>query len=75
MKKIAFTFLAVLTTVLTFTNCKKDDTVHNVYFWTSSGYEKQLLTLFADDQAIWQLPHYSTELTCSNESLKQRRFL
>ena len=74
MKKRVFTFLAALATVFIFSQCTKDEDniTHNTYFWTSVNNEEQPLTLFVDGQAIGQLPYFSTDLTCGNDSLKNQ---
>ena len=70
MKNRAFTFLAALATVFVFSRCQKDETMHATYFWTSNDTDS--LTLFVDGNAAGFLPHFNTDLTCSNDSLKQQ---
>lgn len=70
MKKPAFTFLTLMVTVLLFTQCKKDDAIHETQFYTSNVNQERL-TLFVDGQAIGNLPAFSTPLTCDSNPEKQ----
>ena len=74
MKNNAITFLALLATVFLFAQCQKEDDEknHSVYFWTSKATPEEQLSLFVDGAAVGGLPYFSTELTCSNDSLKQQ---
>lgn len=75
MKNSAFTWVTAAAAVVIFSRCHQetdDNAVHNTYFWTSVPTEKQELTLFVDGQQVGPLPYFSTELTCSNDSLKAR---
>lgn len=75
MRKHVFTFLAASATVFVFSKCSKetdDNAIHSTYFWSSKNAPEQPLTLFVDGQAVGQLPYFSTDLTCGNDSLKNQ---
>ena len=74
MKNRAFTFLALLATVFLFAQCQKDETIHTTHFWTSKSTPEEQLTLFVDGALMGPLPYFSTNLTCSNDSLKAKAF-
>lgn len=75
MKKTHFLTLTVVLLILFFlTQCKKDETVYNVFFYTSKDTTEIRLSLFIDDKYKGEIPYMSQKPTFDNDSLKQRAF-
>jgi hypothetical protein len=76
MKKVSI-FIAIVTTIVLLTNCKKDDTSFDSYFYTRVPDSKTQLSLFLNDKNKGSLPHlevpemiYPME-RCNNDTIKQ----
>lgn len=68
MKRI-FLFLFISGFVLLFTQCKKDDSVFDVYFCTSTNKAEATLTLYIDDENKGILPFLTVKPKCGSDSL------
>ena len=55
--------------VLLFTQCKKDDSVFDVYFWTSINNTEETLTLYIDNENKGILPFLVITPECGNDTL------
>ena len=76
MKKTHFLTLTAVSLIAFFlTQCKKDDTIYNVYFYTSKYPTEVRLLLFIDDKYKGEIPYMSQKPTFDNDSLKQCAFL
>ncbi|MCH8902440.1 MAG: hypothetical protein IIA45_00765 [Bacteroidetes bacterium] len=52
--------------ILLFNQCKKDDSVFDVYFWTSKTEIEGTLTLYIDDKNKGILPYSAIKPECGN---------
>jgi hypothetical protein len=75
MRKTHFlTLTAVLLISFFLTQCKKDNTIYNVYFYTSKDTTEVRLSLFIDDKYKGEIPYLSQKPTYDNDSLKHLAF-
>ncbi len=75
MKRTRFLTLTAVSLISFFlTQCKKDDTVYNVYFYTSKDTTEVRLSLFIDDKYKGEIPYLSQKPTYDNDSLKHLAF-
>jgi len=70
----SLTLTAILAISLFLTQCKKDDTVYNVYFYTSKDTTVVQLALYIDDKYKGIIPYISQKPTYDNDSLKNLAF-
>ena len=72
MKTIITAFTAIMSLLL-LTQCKKDNTVFNSYFYTSMDEKDVQLSLYIDKQYKGELPYLTRKPSaCDNDTLKQK---
>ena len=69
MKKTLILIAIFSVFVLLFSQCRKDDSVFDVYFWTSINNTAESLTLYIDNENKGILPYMDIAPKCGNDTL------
>ncbi len=72
MKSTFKLLLTMFTAILLLTNCKKNDSNYNAYFYTSMSSSETQLSLFIDDEYRGEIPYMIVKPNCDNDVLKQQ---
>jgi hypothetical protein len=75
MKRNVFIIIIFVVSCCLLTNCKKDNTIYNVYFYTNKDTSVVHLSLYINDNKKGEIPYLNPKPTCENDSLKQLSFL